>query len=269
MYGVAKQLIKDKYKAMLIFLGTSLAFTEMYMLLFPTIKASSDQFTQLMKMYPESLFKAFGLDAATLTFARIEYFLSSEIFSLIWPILLIILAIQIANYSFAGEIEEATIELSLSQPIARVKLFFARYLAGLFLISVFVFTSIGLMVPMIILHGFEYSGHAFWLMAIVGFLFALAVYSIAVLFSVIFSSKGRASSVTAGILILMYVMNVISALKASLENLQYGSFFHYFVAGVVLAKDQMVDYTYPVFLGVSMVAVVAAAFWFVRRDLSV
>lgn len=269
MFGIMKRIIKDKYKSLLIFTGTSLAFSEMYLILYPTIKAQSDQLSQLLKMYPESFFKAFGLDAATLTFSRVEYFLSSEIFSLIWPILIVIFAIGLANNAFVAEIENGTIEIALSQPISRLKLFFSRYFAGMLMLAAFAFGSVLLLIPMIILHGFEYTASHFVLTAWIGFLFGAVVYTLATFFSVVFSQKGIATFATSGILIVMYVVNIISGLKSSLEKIQYSSFFHYYVGATLLTKGEVVKYTYPVFLGVIVVILAISAIWFNSRDLSV
>lgn len=268
MFGIIKSQFRDKRNSLLIFLGTSLAFSELYLALYPTIRAQSAQLSQLLKLYPESFFKAFGLDAATLTFSRVEYFLSSEIFSLIWPILVIIFAIQLGNYAFVAEIEDGTVELTLSQPISRLRLFISRYFGGLLLLATFTFVSILGIIPLIELHGFEYSLHNFLLIALIGFLLGWAIYGISIFFSVVFSQKAFASFATAGIMIVMYVINIISGLKESLVNIQYVSFFHYFVGGTILAKGIVVKYTYPVLLLTVLVLFALSAFWFVQRDIA-
>ena len=269
MFGVLKSQLRDKYKALLILAGTSLAFTEVYLILYPTVRDSAVQLKELFKIYPESFFKAFGLDMAMLTFAKVEYFLSSEVFSVIWPILVIVFAIQLANAAFVSEVEDATIELTLSQPIARLKLFATRYLGGALLMAAFTAITVGGVIPLIMLHGFNYMPGNFWLLAVIGFLFGLSIYSVAVFFSVLYSQKSWSTITTSGILITMYVADIAAGLKTELENIQYVSFFHYFVGATILGKGMVVDYTYPVFLGVTVVFALLAAVWFSWRDIAV
>jgi ABC-2 type transport system permease protein len=268
MFGIAKQQFKDKYKALFTLLGISLIFSEMYIAIYPVVREQADNLTQLLKMYPESFFKAFGLDAATLTFARVEYFLASEVFSVIWPILIIVLSIQLASYGFSAEIEAGTIELTLSQPVSRLKIFVARYFTGIFMLAIFCFASVGLLIPLVTLHGFEHTASHFWITAGIGFLFATAVYSIGTFFSVLFSQRSGTAFATAGTVILMYVANIISGLKPSLEKIGDYTFFHYFVGASLIGKGVVIQNTYWVFIGVSTLFFVLSGLWFSLRDIA-
>lgn len=269
MFGVAKRLIIDKKNSLIAYSLSIVSFSTLYLALYPAIKEQSAQLTELMKAYPDSFFKAFGLERADLTFEHVEAFLSSEIFSFIWPILVVIFAVSLANYAIVTEIGKGTIELTLAQPISRLKLFVTRYLTSVLLLASFTAITIFSIFPIAELFNIEYRIDHFMKMGLVAFLFAVSVLSIGFLSSAIFSEKGKANFTAAGIIIVMYVLNVVSGLKEGLENLKYLSFFHYYAPGTVLTKSVFVDYTFWVFLGCIVVTATAAAFWFNKRDIAV
>jgi ABC-2 type transport system permease protein len=211
---------------------------------------------------------AFGFDGASF-FSTVENYMSTEFFSFFWPILTVIMLIGFANSMIVGEIEKGTIEVVLAQPISRLRLFFSRYAAGTLFFGVFSGASIFFIPLFSAIAGFDYQIKNYFSMWGVAFLFGMAIFSIACLFSAIFSEKGRAISVTAGILLTMYALNIISGLKESLADLKYFSFFHYLNAPQVMGKNQIVDYTFLVFGGVILIFTAAAAFWFNRRDIAV
>lgn len=268
MFGVAKRMFVDKKNALIAYSVSIFSFVGLYLSLFPQIQEQSAQLNKLMESYPDAFFKAFGLDKADLTFEFVETYLSSEIFSFIWPILVVIMMTSLANYAMVTEIGKGTIEFTLSQPISRIKLFITRYLTGVTSLLIFTGVTILSVVPWANLYNIEYRFQNFLKMGLVAFLFGLASFSLAMLFSAIFSEKGKSSFAVGGVIILMYVLNVISGLKESLENLKYASFFHYYAPSTVLNKGNFVDYTFVAFLGVTVVATVLAAFIFNKRDVA-
>jgi uncharacterized membrane protein YciS (DUF1049 family) len=102
-----------------------------------------------------------------------------------------------------------------------------------------------------------------------GFMLALAIFSMATLFSVLFSEKGKSTFLMGIILIAMYAINVVSTLKENLKDLQYFSFFHYFNPTTLFVKAEYVKYSFPVFIGATIVFTALAVFWFNRRDIAV
>jgi ABC-2 type transport system permease protein len=269
MVGLIKRMLLDKKNALFAYSVAIFLFIGLYLALFPAIQDQSEQLSQLLESYPDAFFKAFGLEKADLTFEFVESYLSSEVFSFLWPILVVIFAASLANYSVVTEIAKGTIELTLAQPISRIKIFFARYLAGVISLAIFTAVTIFSIVPLAAIYNIEYRIENFLKMGYVSGLFALAVFSLGMLFSSIFSEKGKASFAVGGTVILMYVLNVVSALKENLESLQYFSFFHYYSPSAVLNRGEIIDYTLWVFVGVTVLAISLGAFIFNRRDVAV
>jgi ABC-2 type transport system permease protein len=262
-------MLRDKWKTFVIYVLASIAFLEMYIALFPTISQQSGQLDQLLKNLPPEMFKAMGIDHSALSFGNMESFLSTEYMSFLWPILAIIFAISIANYICVNEIDKGTIETLASLPAKRLRVFTERYVAGLLLLVGFCIISILGAIPLATMHNLDYVFVNYLTATIGSFFFIWAVYSVSTLFSVIFSEKGKATMLSGGILILMYVIQIISSLNDDLKNLEYTSFFHYFNGSDLLAKNIYTEYSL-IFLGIfAIVSTIGALIWFNRRDLSV
>lgn len=269
MLAFFRRMIRDKYKAFIAYAASAVALLEMYVALYPSLQQQAAQIDQMMKSFPPELFSAMNMDASALSFSTLESYLSTEYMSFLWPILAIIFAISIAHYISVNEIDRGTIETLASLPTSRIRIFVERYFAGLLIITAFAVISLLGIIPLAGMHGIDYVLANYLTAAGGSFLFIWAVYSLAVLVSVIFSEKGKASMVTGGILTLMYVLSIISSLKDGLKNLQYLSFFHYFSGTDLLAKNAIPDYMVLALGGFAVVASVVALMIFRKRDLSV
>ncbi|MEI7690199.1 MAG: ABC transporter permease subunit [bacterium] len=269
MLGIFWRTVKDKKISLIIYSVASVGFLEMYIALFPSLQKQSQQLSALMKSYPDSFFKAFNIDPNQLSFTEIGSYLGMEQFNFIWPVMAIAFAIGFANYSLAGEVEKGTAEILLSQPISRLKIFFSKYIVGLSFLAIFTFISVFAIIPLAKMHGANVDVSKIAFFALISFLFVWAVYGIAFLASSFFAEKGKAAFTVSGILVLMYVLNIVGGLKESLRDLRYFSFFNYFQPANVIDKGQADNLTFYVFIGVAIVASLLAALWFNRKDVAV
>jgi ABC-2 type transport system permease protein len=239
----------------------------MYIALFPSIQQQSESFNELMKNYPESFAKAFGLDE--ITFDTLENFLSMEQFSIIWPIMVIFMLIAIAGNSLAGEIERGTVELLLSRPVSRIKIFFSKYFVGIFSLFAFSITSIFAVFPLAKIHNIDFVAPNYVSLALISFLFGWAVFSLAIFFSAIFSERSKVYMSAGGILIAMYVLNLISSLKENFDGLKYGSFFHYYSSNDALIHNTLNLTSILIFVLSSILLTGLALYFFNKRDIAI
>jgi len=181
----------------------------------------------------------------------------------------IIFAISIANYISVNEVDKGTIETLVSLPVSRTRIFVERYLTGLAILASFCVISIFIAIPLAELHNIKYILGNYLTASIGSLLFIWAVYSLATLFSVIFSEKSRATTASGGVLVFMYVLGIIATLQDNLSNLRYLSFFHYFNGSDLLSKNVYPEYAILVLGGFAITVFLAGLFWFNRRDLSV
>ena len=237
------------------------------MAMYPAISDQAEEFDKLMESYPEAMMKAFNIEE--LSFDTIERFLAMEQYSFVWPLMVMFLVISIAGSGIAKEIEKGTMEILLSRPVARWKIFFSRYLVGLFSLVLFAFCSIFSVIPFSEMHNVEYAMQNQVTMFILCILFGWAILSFAMMLSAMFSERGKVYMITGGMLVLMYVIQIVASLKESLENLKYVSVFYYFDASKAIVHNTIKEEAIWVFVGVIIVCTLAGVYWFNKRDVAV
>ena len=263
-------IMKELKSRRLMLLGFCIAtfgFLWLYISLWPFIQSQSQSYTKLLDSFPKGFSQAFGIDANFLT--SIEGYLGGEMYTLIWPLLAIILAVSGAGSTLAGEIEKGTIGTLLSQPFSRVRLAASKYVAGLITLVVFVFASVVLAIPLAAVYRVTFWSYNFWVLSLLALLFGLAVYSFAFFVSAVSSERTRVYAISGGVLLIMYVANIISGLKANLSWLKYVSAFHYFNSSSALLSGRLDSLSIAVFT-LSILLFAALGFiGFSRRDISV
>lgn len=267
MLNIALRALKDKKIFLVSFVLGGVGMAWMYAALFPTIGKMSESYSEILKSFPEAFLEAFGISETG--FAGFESYMSTEHFSFVWPILIIILIISFAGSSLSREIEKGTMEILLSLPISRLKIFFGKYLAGLSGLVIFTLFSVLSIIPLAQAYHIEYAAGRYFTMSLLGFLFGMAVFSISMLISAIFSDRSKVSIIMGGSLLGMYVIKIISILNDKLDMLKYLSFFYYYDAPKALAKNSISPETFIVFISVSIITTALAAYWFSRRDVAV
>lgn len=268
MMRIIWETIKERKWSVMIYSLVSILLLLLYVALYPSLQAQSQQLAEIFKTMPENLLKALGTAPSQLENFTLEALLASKQFSLVFQMLSAIFAIAIAGNDIAGEIEKGTIEFLLSQPISRLKLYFARFLSGVILLTVFVAVSTLLVIPMAAAFHVAYVASSYYKLFFMGELFTLAIYAFAFSLSAIFSNKGRVYSIGAGLITLMYIAFIVSTLKDSLDKLKYISFFHYFSADI-LTSGTIDKLGVWIFSLVIIVSVLIGAIVFNKRDISV
>jgi len=225
--------IKERKWPVIIYCAVSALLLILYVALYPSLQPQTQQLIEVFKTMPEGLMKALGTSPDQLTNFTLEGLLASKQFGFVWQLLAAILAITIAGNDLAAEVEKGTIEYLLSQPISRLKLYFARYVSGTILLTIFAAISTLLVIPIAMVFNVDYAAEIYYKLFFVAWLYSLATYSIAYFLSAAFSSKGTVYGISAGIITVMYIAFLFSALKESLDWLKYASFFHYFSADIL------------------------------------
>ena len=259
--------LRDRRLSVLSYALALVGFLLMYTALYPSVQDQVANFSKIVESFPKPLLEAFGLKS--LDFASYVAFISTEYLSLLWPLIAIIFTISLAGRLYALEVERHTAAILLALPLGRARIFWTKYLAGLALVVTFVLLTTFAIIPVAAPFGISVELSQLTALAGICLLFALAVYSLATLASVISSEKGRAYLLVGSLLTLMYVANIISALSGSLDWLKYGSLFHYFSQNEALVQGHIGAASITFLLGVSVVSVILAQLVFSRRDFAV
>jgi ABC-2 type transport system permease protein len=234
------------------------AWSAFVVAIYPSVEGA---LSKAISSYPESLKQAFGIAELT----SVEQYLNAEMLSLIVPLAVGYLAVRSVASGLSGAAESGRLDVLLSAPVSRRLLVASGFLATAVELAAVLYVSLLITALGSLLSG---AGLCFGL-ALAGF---ANVWPLALLFAgfgvVATGWSLRTSVVTgsvAGVLVAMYVADLVGRLDTSLDWIRYGSVFRYYGKAIEDGID-------PVsFVGVTVVAIAIAALGavlFERRDIS-
>jgi ABC-2 type transport system permease protein len=232
--------------------------------LYPTYTQAFD-LEEMMSKMPESIKALIGgmdMDLSTAT-----GFLNVELFPLILPALLAGFAVALCSGFTAGEEARGTIDVLLSYPVPRWRMVLDKMAA--LVISLFVSAAVMLVGIQI---GAVASDSPVDLDKIAAGLFlavilSLAFGTMALAIAAWSGNRGAAAGIPIGLMVVMYLVQTLSANIESLRTINPLSLFHYYLGHNVLKYG--LDWGDVVVLAAVAVAFLAAALvFFERRDLA-
>lgn len=226
--------------------------------IFPSVE---DSISQAVQGYPQGLKEAFGIGQLS----NVEQYLQAEMLSLIVPLALGYLAVRAIASGLTGAAESGRLDVLLSAPISRTRLVLAGFLATAVELAAVLVLTAALTGLGSVLAGAGLDAGA----AAAGF---ANVWPLALLFAGLGAIAAgfslRTSVVTgsvAGVLVGMYVIDLVGKLDPDLDGLRYLSVFKYYGNAIEDGIDPLA------FAGVTIAACLLAAVgaWlFERRDLA-
>lgn len=226
--------------------------------IFPAVE---DSISKVVDEYPEGLKEAFGIGELS----TVEQYLQAEMLSLIVPLALGYLAVRAVASGLAGAAESGRLDVLLSAPVSRHRICAAGFLATAVELAAVLAISWALTMLGSVLAGAGLAAGP----AAAGY---ASVWPLALLFAglgiVVCGISLRTPVVTglvAGVLVAMYVVDLIGKLDPGLDWVRYASVFRYYGNAIEDGIEPLA------FLGVSAVAMalgLAGAALFERRDVS-
>lgn len=258
MIALLRRGLLDRRRALLVWAASVGLTGAFFMLVWPSI---DDAVGQALESYPDSLKEAFGIT----TLASAEQYLNAELFSLILPFALAIFALRTVAASIDGAQERGHLDVLLSAPVSRRQLVAATFGAvavelAVILAAAWAVTCLGSVVAGAGLDaGLAAAGYAnVWPLAI----FAAGI---AMLVTGASQHPGAVTGVAAGVLVAMYVLDLLGRLSDSVEPFRWLSAFRYYGSAAVDGIDPLA------FAGLTLAGlllVAAGTVLFERRDLA-
>ncbi|HSX53160.1 MAG TPA: ABC transporter permease subunit [Patescibacteria group bacterium] len=267
MWRITLRELKDRKWSLLAYCLGSLLMLWIYVATFRSSQSSTKQLQDLVKNYPKGFLDAFGLN--NLSLDTIEKYLNAKHFSLLWPLVAIILAISRAGSQIAGDIQNGTMGLLLSLPLKRLQIFASKYSAGIITIVAFTGISVFGVIPLAKAYNIPSHWHILLSAWVLTSLFMWSIYCIGLAISSWVSDKGKVYAIAGGIVLLSYVAYILSLISNNLNGLKYYSLFYYFNTLEVLSTGHIKLGSYLVFSLVIIAGTFLAAWHFNRRDISV
>jgi ABC-2 type transport system permease protein len=227
-------------------------------LIFPSVEGA---LSKAVENYPPALREAFGIGELT----SVEQYLHAEMLSLIVPLALGYLAVRAVASGLSGAAESGRLDVLLSAPVSRSRIAAASFAAtavelAIVLVLTVILTALGSLVA---------GAHLSLSAAIAGY---ANVWPLALVFAGLgvvaagFSSRTTVvTGAVAGVLVTMYVIDLVGRLDPDLSGVRYASVFKYYGNAIEDGIDPLS------FIGVTVGACLLAvlgAWLFERRDLA-
>jgi ABC-2 type transport system permease protein len=130
---VARRFLLDGRRSFVWWVVGAVAMVALTVALWPSIRGQ-EQFEELIRELPEALKALFG-SGEGIPFTSPAGYLHGRLFSLVFPMLVLIYGIGLGARAIAGHEEEGTLELVLAHPVTRARLALERYLAVVGLVA--------------------------------------------------------------------------------------------------------------------------------------
>lgn len=233
------------------------AWSAFVVAIYPSIEAA---LAKAVRNYPAALKEAFGIGELS----TVEQYLHAEMLSLIVPLAVGYLAVRSLSSGLSGAAESGRLDVLLSAPVSRPRIVAACFCACAVEVAAVLVMALSLTLLGSLLSGANLSFSS----ALAGFanVWPLALLS-AGLGVVVTGFSLRTSIVTgsvAGVLVGLYVVDLLGRLDPSLDGIRYASVFRYYGNAIENGIDPLA------FLGVAVAAIAlaaAGAALFERRDL--
>jgi len=226
-----------------------------------------EEFGQIMD---NPVFKVLLGDVGQLEWTSPEGFMGIEFFSWI-PLVLAVYGVMFGVNITSGEEDRGTIDILLSTPTPRWQVIVEKFLAYVVGVGLILgITAVVMLIGIAITPKMQGSeGTMFWgmlnIMPPMLFIGALTL-----LLSTLVRSPGRASGISAGIMIASYFINSLADMtnNALMGALQYLSFYKYF-APLTVASEGIDPGNFSILLLLSALLFGLSIYFFERRDLYV
>jgi ABC-2 type transport system permease protein len=123
--NVFTKTLRDHWRGLLGWGLGLLAMVALEFAVYPAIRDSASEFDKLLDAYPDAFKSMFAIQ----DFTSAAGFLTAELFSLMVPLVLVVLGVSFGAGATAGEEERKTIDLLLANPIPRWRVVAEKLLA--------------------------------------------------------------------------------------------------------------------------------------------
>ncbi len=261
--AILGKTLHDRRRAVMGF-GLGIVALSVWLGVMFTVMRESDDFIEFMNNLPTGLLSAFGIDSAT--FLSAAGFLSSYLFTLFAPLFVLFFVISAAANEVMAEERDGLIDMLLSSPVSRTRVFLEKTggvaLAALVLVAVL--TAALLVVNPIFdlslsVTGILAAGLSLWLLGL--------VFTALTLVAGTFTGRSvMAGGVAGSVAFLAWFVSGFSDLYAPLESFDKASPFTWYQEPHPLTDGMGAGQLW--LAATAAVLITAATLMFRRRDLS-
>jgi len=266
LHNVFFKSLRDERWAMVWWASGISLLAALLIAFFPSIRGNDD-FNSLVQAYPDNLKALFGVTELTDITSAVG-FLNAELFGFMAPLLFIIHGVVLGSGAIAGEEGRGTLEILLTEPIARGKLVAQKFAA---MITAAVVLALVLWIVLVIgaiaidmdVSALRLAAASFSVM-LLGVTFGTLAFAAGCFTGIRSTSVAIAAAVAVG----TYFLNAASGIVSYMQAAKWLSPFYYYNGADPLANGLNPAHV-AVLLATSAVLLGAGYFGLRRRDLRI
>lgn len=228
--------LKANRKALIIWSVCIILFIVMGMAKFEGFAAMGEEADKLLSVYPEAMQKAFGLDSIKLTEIKGYY----SIFYMYFVLIAGIHAAMLGANIISKEARDKTADFLMVKPVTRSYIITNKIIAGFINIIII---NLAISITSIIYVNKYNTGESF-IESMIGVMITLFInqcifLSIGLALSAVTKSSKKASSISAGIIVAMYMLSIARDISDKVDFVKYVTPFAYFNAREIIRGNNI------------------------------
>ncbi len=251
---------RKRVRGSVVLIAVFVMFSALYFSMFPSVQEEMEVFEEA---FPAFMFELFGIEALH----TIEGFIAAEIYSFFWVVLVGIYFAYVAAGMIAGDVDDRTMDLTLSNPVSRESVVLQK-IAALWVPLV----ALNVTVPVIVYVGALAIGESFnpvalALVHLLSIPYLLVCAGIGLVLSVTIDRARTARAAALGLVFLLWLVEGVSRLDEDFEWIGGLTPSRYYNETEILVHEEyafldagILLVTFLVLLGIAVVA-------FTRRDI--
>lgn len=258
--------LRDRRRSLIAWTLGVIALVLIMAVFYPSIRDTGADFDAYVDSLPESVRESLGIAGASI--ASPEGYLMSQLYSNMYPLVLLILGISMGSWAIAGAEGDGTLEMTLAAPLRRTSLAWGRFAATAVATLVITLISTAALVavapPLGLLDGLPWWG--VWSAAISQWALVLLYASAAFALGAATGRRAWAISGAAALVVIGFLGQMFASLAQPLEYLRTTSPWYWFLGSSPLTEPPgLVSLALP--LALALVITVAGIWRFNNRDL--
>ncbi|MCF7924658.1 MAG: ABC transporter permease [Candidatus Izimaplasma sp.] len=265
MKTLIKAEFKRNYKSLILWTAIIAGLAGLMLFLFPAFENSFEDMEEFIDIYPPEFLEAFGMGEGGLDMTEIYGWFGIEGYLFVTLIGGSYAAI-LGGSILSKEEDDKTVEFLLSKPISRTKVLFGKVIVvG---INLFILNLVVSIVLLIAFSIFAKLNVAVWLLYSFAPLILQAIFaSLSLLVSIFVTKSRKVLSIALGLVIGLYVVDLISKLTEEAEFLKYITPYEY-VNAPTIVNDHMIKPLY-LLLSVLIIGIAIVFTWrlYLKKDI--
>ncbi len=260
------QMMRTNMKTFLGFGIGSAAYVTLMTLVFPMIADNIKQIDEMIKIFPEALLRALGLESMS------DYgqFIAAEYYGLFYLFILGAFTVIVSINLLARLVDRGSMAYLLSTRVSRIEIAITQIIvliSGLLIIHILTFFAGFIAAKLSIDSGSAIAFFEFFQINFVGFLLFFAIGGYTLLISSLFNDERNAFALAGGLTFVFYVMDMVGKIVIEIDWLRNLSLFSLYEPGKIASGDANIWLSSIIFIAIGLIGYTLAVFIFNKRNL--